>query len=112
MKKLNLNIVAAILAVLAIFGLVKGQVVLFLGLLFLSGMILGANRMMNLEEQDPKDSIKSIKKSNIKLALLGLVFGVLSNTGIQVVDLLASFFFGTCFGLIAVNFMFEKSNKN
>jgi len=35
MKKVNLNVVAVILAVLAIFGLAKGQVVIFLGFLFL-----------------------------------------------------------------------------
>ena len=109
MKKVNLNIVAVVLAVLAMIGLVKGQVVIFLGFLTLSGIILGANRMMKLDEDE--NALQSIKKSNIKLALLGLVFGVLSNTGIGAVDIMASFAFGTCFGLIAVNFMFEKDKK-
>ena len=109
MKKVNLNVVAVILAVLAIFGLAKGQVFIFLGFLFLSGMILGANRMMNLEEDE--NAVKSIKKSNIQLAILGVIFGLLSNTGIDAVDLLASFAFGTCFGLIGVNLIFEKSKN-
>ena len=109
MKKVNLNVVAVILAVLAIFGLVKGQVVIFLGFLALSGMILGANRMMKLEEDE--NAVKSIKKKNIQLAILGVVFALLSNTGIGAVDLLASFAFGTCFGLIGVNMIFENSKK-
>lgn len=109
MKKFNLNTAAVILAVLAIFGLFKGQIVIFFGLLFLSGMIFGANRFMNLEEDE--NAAKSIKKKNIQLAILGVIFGVLSNTGIDAVDLLSSFAFGTCFGLIGVNMMFEKENK-
>jgi len=109
MKKVNLNVVAVILAVLAIFGLVKGQVVVFLGFLALSGMILGADRMMKLEEDE--NAVKSIKKKNIQLAILGVVFALLSNTGIGAVDLLASFAFGTCFGLIGVNMIFENSKK-
>ena len=109
MKKVNLNVVAVILAVLAIFGLVKGQVVIFLGFLALSGMILGADRMMKLEEDE--NAVKSIKKKNIQLAILGVIFGLLSNTGIDAVDLLSSFAFGTCFGLIGVNMIFENSKK-
>ena len=109
MKKVNLNVVAVILAVLAIFGLAKGQVVIFLGFLFLSGMILGADRMMKLEEDENAD--KSIKKTNLKLAVVGVIFGLLSNTGIDAVDLLSSFAFGTCFGLIGVNMIFERSKK-
>ena len=109
MKKVNLNVVAVILAVLAVFGLVKGQVGIFLGFLALSGMILGAERMMKLEEDE--NAVKSIKKKNIQLAILGVIFGLLSNTGIDAVDLLSSFAFGTCFGLIGVNLIFEKSNK-
>ena len=109
MKKVNLNVVAVILAVLAIFGLVKGQVVIFLGFLALSGMILGAERMMKLEEDE--NAVKSIKKTNIQLAILGVVFALLSNTGIGVIDLLASFAFGTCFGLIGVNMIFERSKN-
>lgn len=109
MKKVNLNVVAVILAVLAIFGLVKGQVVIFLGFLFLSGMILGADRMMKLEEDE--NAVKSIKKTNLKLAVVGVIFGLLSNTGIDAVDLLSSFAFGTCFGLIGVNMIFERSKK-
>lgn len=109
MKKVNLNVVAVVLAALAIFGLAKGQVVIFLGLLFLSGMIFGANRMMKLEENE--NERKSIKKKNLQLAILGVIFGLVSNTGIEVVDLMASFFFGSCFGLIGVNLIFEKSNN-
>ena len=109
MKKVNLNVVAVILAVLAIFGLVKGQVVIFLGFLALSGMILGAERMMKLEEDE--NAVKSIKKKNIQLAILGVIFGLLSNTGIDAVDLLSSFAFGTCFGLIGVNMIFENSKR-
>jgi len=109
MKKVNLNVVAVILAVLAIFGLAKGQVVIFLGFLFLSGMILGADRMMKLEEDE--NAVKSIKKTNLKLAVVGVIFGLLSNTGIDAVDLLSSFAFGTCFGLIGVNMIFENSKK-
>ena len=109
MKKVNLNVVAVILAVLAVFGLVKGQVVIFLGFLALSGMILGADRMMKLEEDE--NAVKSIKKKNIQLAILGVIFGLLSNTGIDAVDLLSSFAFGTCFGLIGVNMIFENSKK-
>lgn len=109
MKKVNLNVVAVILAVLAIFGLAKGQVFIFLGFLFLSGMILGAERMMKLEEDE--NAVKSIKKTNLKLAVVGVIFGLLSNTGIDAVDLLASFAFGTCFGLIGVNLIFEKSKN-
>lgn len=109
MKKVNLNVVAVILAVLAIFGLAKGQAVIFLGLLFLSGMIFGANRFMNLEEDE--NVIKSIKKKNIQLAVLGVIFMVVSNTGIDAVDLLSSFAVGICFGLIGVNMIFEKNNK-
>jgi len=109
MKKVNLDVVAVILAVLAIFGLAKGQVVIFLGLLFLSGMIFGANRFMKLEED--KNAVESIEKKNIQLAVIGVVFGILSNTGIDAVDLLSSFAFGICFGLIGVNMIFEKNNK-
>ena len=109
MKKVNLNVVAVILAVLAIFGLAKGQAVIFLGLLFLSGMIFGANRFMNLEEDE--NAVKSIKKKNIQLVVLGVVFALLSNTGIGVIDLLASFAVGICFGLIGVNMIFENSKK-
>ena len=109
MKKVNLNVVAVILAVLAIFGLAKGQVVIFLGLLFLSGMIFGANRFMKLEEDE--NAVESIKKKNIQLAVIGVVFGILSNTGIDAVDLLSSFAFGICFGLIGVNMIFEKNKK-
>jgi len=109
MKKVNLNVVAVILAVLAIFGLAKGQVVIFLGFLFLSGMILGADRMMKLEEDE--NAVKSIKKTNLKLAVVGVIFGLLSNTGIDAVDLLSSFAFGTCFVLIGVNMIFERSKK-
>ena len=109
MKKVNLNVVAVILAVLAIFGLVKGQVVIFLGFLALSGMILGAVRMTKLQEGE--NAVKSIKKKNIQLAILGVVFALLSNTGIGAVDLLASFAFGTCFGLIGVNMIFERSKN-
>ena len=109
MKKVNLNVVAVILAVLAIFGLAKGQVVIFLGFLFLSGIILGADRMMKLEEDE--NAVKSIKKTNLKLAVVGVIFGLLSNTGIDAVDLLSSFAFGTCFGLIGVNMIFERSKK-
>src|SRR5210317_668789 len=109
MKKVNLNVVAVILAVLAIFGLAKGQVVIFLGFLFLSGMILGADRMMKLEEDE--NAVKSIKKTNLKLAVVGVIFGLVSNTGIDIMDLLASFAFGTCFGLIGVNMIFERSKK-
>jgi len=109
MKKVNLNVVAVILAVLAIFGLAKGQVVIFLGFLFLSGMILGADRMMKLEEDE--NAVKSIKKTNLKLSVVGVIFGLISNTGIDIMDLLASFAFGTCFGLIGVNMIFERSKK-
>ena len=109
MKKVNLNVVAVILAVIAAVGLVEGQLVIFLGFLALSGMILGAERMMKLEEDE--NAVKSIKKKNIQLAILGVVFALLSNTGIGAVDLLASFAFGTCFGLIGVNMIFESSKK-
>src|SRR5210317_1994975 len=109
MKKVNLNAVAVILAVLAVFGLIKGQVVIFLGFLCLSGMILGAVRMTKLQEDE--NAVKSINRVNIRLAVLGIVFGLLSNTGIGVIDLLASFAFGTCFGLIGVNMIFEKSKN-
>jgi len=109
MKKVNFNIVAVILAVLAIFGLFKGQLIIFLGFLFLSGMILGAQRMMRLEEDENEQ--KSIKKRNLQLAILGVIFGLISNSGIAAVDLLASFAFGTCFGLIGVNLIFERNNK-
>lgn len=107
MKKLNLNIVAVLVALIAIVGLVKGQLILFLGFLFLSGMILGSNRMIKLEEDESPE--KSIKRSNFRLALIGVVFGILAGSGIEVVDVLASFAFGVSFGLIAVNFIFEKS---
>lgn len=109
MKKINLNTVAVILAALAVFGLFKGQVVIFLGFIFLSGILLGANRMMKL--MDGESDKNTIKRKNIQLAVLGVLFGVLSNTGIDVIDLLASFAFGTCFGLIGVNMIFEKDNK-
>ena len=109
MKKVNLNVVAVILAVIAAVGLVKGQLVIFLGFLALSGMILGAERMMKLEEDE--NAVKSIKKTNLRLAVIGVVFAVLSNTGIGVMDLLASFAFGTSFGLIGVNMIFENSKK-
>ena len=107
MKKLNLNIVAVLVALIAIVGLVKGQLILFLGFLFLSGMILGSNRMIKLEEDENPE--KSIKRSNFRLALIGVGFGILAGSGIEVVDVLASFAFGVSFGLIAVNFIFEKS---
>lgn len=109
MKKVNFNIVAIILAVLALLGAAKGQLILFLGFLFLSGMVLGANRIIRLEEDE--NERKSIKKKNLQLAILGVIFGLLSNTGIEIVDLLMSFFFGACFGLIGVNLIFEKSNN-
>jgi hypothetical protein len=107
MKKLNLNIVAVMVALIAMVGLVKGQLVLFVGFLILSGMILGANKIISLEQGLIQG--QSIKKSNLKLALTGIVASILTNSGIPVIDLLASFTFGACFGLIAVNFIFEKS---
>ena len=109
MKKLNLNIVAVLVALIAIVGLVKGQLILFLGFLFLSGMILGSNRMIKLEEDE--NAVKSIKKTNLKLAVVGVIFGLLSSINIAIIGLLASFAFGICFGLIGVNMIFEKSKK-
>jgi len=109
MKKVNLNVVAVILAVIAAVGLVKGQLVIFLGFLALSGMILGAERMMKLEEDE--NAVKSIKKTNLKLAVVGVIFGLLSSINIAIIGLLASFAFGTCFGLIGVNMIFEKSKN-
>lgn len=107
MKKFRLTIIIIALVTLAIFGAANNQVVLFFGFLFLSGMILGANHMSKLLEMG--DAKKYIKRKNIQLAILGSIFGILSITGIAVVDLLMSFACGMCFGLIGVNLMFERS---
>ena len=109
MNKINLNIIAGILALIAVVGLVKGQVILFLGLLMLSGMIIGVNRAVRLITIE--GDIDYIKKSNRRLAFLGVIFALLSHSGIGTVDILAGFAFGVCFGLIAVNFIFEKSRE-
>jgi hypothetical protein len=109
MNNKHLNIAASILAGLAVFGLFKGQVMAFVGLLFLSGMIFGAVRFISLDEN--KDRVKNIKKDNFKLAGLGMIFGGISLIPFAGVAILGSFGFGICFGLIAVNMIFEK-NKN
>lgn len=107
MKKFRLTITIIALVTLAIFGAANNQVILFFGFLFLSGMILGANHMSKLLEMG--GAKKYIKRKNIQLAILGSIFGILSITGIAVVDLLMSFACGMCFGLIGVSLMFEQS---
>jgi hypothetical protein len=48
--------------------------------------------------------------SNLKLAILGALFGVASIFTSGVFELVCSFAFGSCFGLIVVALMFEKRN--
>ena len=102
----HLNITALILAGLAVFGLVKGSAVIFIGLLLLSGSIFGGAQMRSLIENN--SSVKDIRKSNKKLAVLGLIFAGLSMVPEPITALLSSFLFGICFGLIGVNFIFER----
>ena len=105
MKKVNLNVVGLCLLALAITSLFKGLEEAFLVLLFLSSAMFGAARMNLLFEKDI-----NIKKSNLKLAILGALFGVASIFTSGVFELVCSFAFGSCFGLIGVALMFEKRN--
>lgn len=109
MNNRHLNIVAGILAGLAVFGLFKGQIEVFIGFLFLSGMIFGAVRMACLEEDE--NAVKSIGKKNLQLAGLGILFASISFVPVVPVSILASFGFGICFGLIGVNMIFEKKQN-
>lgn len=109
MNNKHSKIVGSILAGLAVFGLFKGELMVFIGLLFLSGMIFGAVRLISLLEDE--EEVKKIKKSNLKLAGLGIIFAGLSMVPFVPVAILANFGFGICFGLIAVNMIFEKSNS-
>ena len=104
MNKKNLNTVAIILLALGTFGLFKGMTDLFFVFLFLSSSAFGAARMLSLMN----DEI-DIKTSNIRLAILGTVFGITSMFAPGVFELVASFGFGTCFGLIGVALIHEKS---
>jgi len=105
MKKVNLNVVGLCLLALAITSLFKGLEEAFLVFLFLSSAMFGAARMNLLFEKDI-----NIKKSNLKLAILGALFGVASIFTSGVFELVCSFAFGSCFGLIGVALMFEKRN--
>ena len=101
----NLNIIGICLLGLAIFSLSKGLGDAFLVFLFLSSSMFGAACMKSLIEKDI-----NIKKSNLKLAILGILFGVVSMFTSGVIELVCSFAFGSCFGLIGAALIFEKHN--
>lgn len=104
MNKKNLNTVAIILLALGAFGLIKGMTDLFFVFLFLSSCLFGAARMLSLMNGEI-----DIKTSNIRLAILGTVFGVVSMFTPGILEVTFSFLFGTCFGLIGVALIHEKS---
>ena len=108
MKKVNLNVVAILLVVLSVTSLINGSPLLFLGFLVLASVGAGAARAIRLS--DDEKAVGSIRRSNIRLALLGLVFGCISFVGIPSIELFASFAFGFCFGMIGVNMMFDPRN--
>ena len=104
MNKKNLNTVAIILLALGTFGLFKGMSDLFFVFLFLSSCLFGAARMLSLMNGEI-----DIKTSNIRLAILGTIFGVVSMFTPGILEVTFSFLFGTCFGLIGVALIQEKS---
>lgn len=104
MNKKNLNTVAIILLALGAFGLIKGMTDLFFVFLFLSSSAFGAARMLSLMNGEI-----DIKTSNIRLAILGTIFGVASMFTPGILEVTFSFLFGTCFGLIGVALIHEKS---
>ncbi len=71
-------------------------------------MLLGHMRMIHLIDRQPSE--KDIKKDNIKLSVLGVNCFIVSYFVPPIFDLLFSFSGGVCFGLIAVNYFFEKGN--
>ncbi|MGC6414884.1 MAG: hypothetical protein ACON5K_09305 [Bacteroidia bacterium] len=71
--------------------------------------MIGVKSQMTLEE---KTNVKPfINKRNKILAILGTCFGLLTYIGIPILDLIFSYAFGTCFGLIGVNLIFEYTNS-
>ena len=96
--------------ILSIFFLLVGQGILFIGFLIFSSMLLGHMRMVHLMDNQPNR--KDIKKDNIKLSVLGVSCFIVSNFVPLIFDLLFSFSGGVCFGLIGVNYFFEKGSDN
>ena len=94
---------------MAIFFLLIGQSILFIGFLIFSSMLLGHMRMVHLMDNQPNR--KDIKKDNIKLSVLGVSCFIVSYFVPLIFDLLFSFSGGVCFGLIGVNYFFEKDNE-
>lgn len=96
--------------ILSIFFLLVGQGILFIGFLIFSSMLLGHMRMVHLMDNQPNR--KDIKKDNIKLSVLGVSCFIVSYFVPLIFDLLFSFSGGVCFGLIGVNYFFEKGSDN
>lgn len=96
--------------ILSIFFLLVGQGILFIGFLIFSSMLLGHIRMVYLMDNQPNG--EDIKKDNIKLSVLGISCFIVSYFVPLIFDLLFSFSGGVCFGLIGVNYFFEKGSDN
>ena len=104
MNKVNLNVVGLSMLALAIVSLFKGLEDTFFIFLILSSAMFGAGRMVNLIEGK-----SNVKQSNIRLAFIGVIFGIASMFTPGVFEVIFSFLFGTCFGLIGVGLVFQKN---
>lgn len=104
MKKVNLNVVGFSMLALATVSLFRGLEEAFLLFMVLSSAMFGAGRMNSLIEGK-----SNVKQSNIRLAFLGVIFGIASMFTPGVFEVVFSFAFGTCFGLIGVGLIFQKN---
>lgn len=106
MKTWKYYLVAILIVFFAFYCLYLDLTILFVGSLIVSSLLLGSTHMSNLIQLKNKN--QSTRNTNIYLAVFGVLFAISSNTGVVIVDLIASFGFGTCFGLIGVAFIEEK----
>ena len=71
---------------------------------FVAGFFIGANHMNKLIF-NPEFNIS---ESNIRLGFWGCVCAIISIFTGGWIEIIASYLFGLCFGLIGVNYMFER----
>ena len=79
--------------------------ILFIGIF--TSFWMGASHMNKLME-NPDTNIPQL---NLGFALWGCLFGGLSLLDLGALSVLFAFLMGVFFGLIGVNYMFEKRNK-
>lgn len=71
---------------------------------FVFGFYFGANHMNKLMSDPEYD----IQESNVRLVFWGCICAVISILSGGWMEVISSYLFGLCFGLIGVNYMFEK----